>query len=423
MSNIPPPPPPFTPSFTPTQGHFPPPPPPPSNNFHTIHRPSHALTSTLPPPSPPMTNSSNTTTIDTTTSTTNTKPKKTWKTLSEDNNRLNLQQAIAHPIDQSVEWEHIRNICLSTSGAAGSSGVFFVETQIPNQVVVVKAPATLAGEIFGSRIAKLLGLCSPTIRLVEYSPKIKNREQLLKGGGREWIFMKENMKRVARNKNDTICEMKVEKELDRAFFMVMEFVEGAVSLEDLMNREELAQKLMQHEEILLDIGKMIVLDIICNNCDRFPMTGIWDHEGNATNILFSSSHSKLVCIDQTLFAISGEDNQKLYLDKLVKFVDSLYSTKPNENSYIDDVSRYINQMTGVKLGEEQKETISKGIMNAIQILSSPDFALESLENLKKEIDSMKTGSDWADVWKLSIDTLNLRWFYENIKVLISRCNV
>ncbi|KAG2381885.1 hypothetical protein C9374_005677 [Naegleria lovaniensis] len=388
------------------------PPPPIGSTFSTNHPPPSTILSHSTPPPPPQMSSMNTSEREAT------KPKKKWQTVST-SNTLNLQQAIPHPINHPIEWDHIRNIGLSGSG---SSGVFFVETQIPNQVIVVKAPMTLAQEIFGSRIAQLLGLFSPQIRLVEYHPKVTNREQLLKSGAREWIAMKDNMKRVAKNKNDTICEMKVEKELDRAFFMIMEFVEGAVSLEDLMNREELAQQLLvqQHEEVLLDVGKMIVLDIICNNCDRFPMSGIWDHDGNATNILFSSTRSKLVCIDQTLFAISGDDNQQLYVDKLSKFVESLYSTKPCENSYIDDVSRYIYQVTGVMLGVEQKESIHRGIMSAIQILSSSDFALEALEKLKKDIDAMKTGHDWADVWKISVEAINVKWFYENIKILTSK---
>ena len=280
---LPKPPPPTLPSISlsslthngyPGTQHIPPPPPPP---------PPSSVTH-VPPPPPPWTIS-----CGSSPSLSEFKSKRKWEGTAQQN-PIDLSRAIRFPLDQQIEWKNIKSVSLSGSG---SSGVFFVETHVPNHVVVVKAPFTLAGEIFGAKFAKLLGLTAPSIRVVEYSP---NDVKLTRK--REWLEMKTNMKEIAEKTNDIACQIKVEKELDRAFFLVMEFVEGAVSLEDLMMvNEELARTLLNNEEVLTDIGRMAILDIICNNCDRFPIEGIWDHDGNATNVLFSSKYLRLVCPD------------------------------------------------------------------------------------------------------------------------------
>ena len=41
---------------------------------------------------------------------------------------------------------------------------------------------------------------------------------------------------------------------------------------------EMAYKMFHTDGVLESIGELIVLDVLCNNSDRFPV--IWDNQGN-----------------------------------------------------------------------------------------------------------------------------------------------
>ncbi len=79
---------------------------------------------------------------------------------------------------------------------------------------------------------------------------------------------------------------------------------------------------------------------------------IWDHEGNASNILFSAKTMRLACIDQPFMAIIDPNQKKQYLEKVEKFAKCIQETSNvNENPYIAQLCSYMRDVTGINLDE------------------------------------------------------------------------
>ena len=316
-----------------------------------------------------------------------------------------LREAKCHPLEEQIEWVNIRNLCCSENPTAG---VFFVETQKEGQVVVVKATSTLAQEIFGGMIASFLGLVTPQIRLMEYRADFKNPIK------NYWVDCKKNLKDFATRNQMYSEERKIAKELYRAFFLLIELVEGAVSLEDLMNDEQLANEILKNPKVLHDIGKMIVMDIVLNNCDRFPLGLIWDHEGNPSNILFSIRKNRLACIDQPFMAIFDSKQRSQYLQKVQAFSNvCVKENRLDNNPYIEQISTYIHNVTGVVLDTESKAIVLGGIVEGSNQLK--DLSKEKLEVLKTSIEKMKTGSDYEGTYFTSLVTIDIDFIHDAIQ--------
>lgn len=309
-----------------------------------------------------------------------------------------------------------------------TAGVFFVETQLEGHVVV-KAIATIAQELFGSKIASFLELKTPQIQLIEYKADFKNPIKTY------WSKCKKYLKEFATKHELFVKERKLNKELYRAFFLLIELVEGAYSLEDLMNHEELAREILTNPVVLNDIGRMVVMDIIINNCDRFPLDLIWEHEGNSSNVLFSiintnnKGSSRVACIDQPYMAVIDDKQKKEYLTKIEKFAEACCSSSPrsdmHENPYLTQIWKYISDVTGVNLDESStsggdhddnkrcNKEILQGIMDAVQFLKGLNRT--KLEEFKTQVERMKTGSDCDGVYFQSVLTIDVDFLEEAIE--------
>ncbi|KAL9645656.1 hypothetical protein ABK040_003389 [Willaertia magna] len=336
----------------------------------------------------------------------NNQKKKKWTT--KEKKKLDISSAKAFPIDQRIDWSSIKSA--SISGGNTSTGVIFVEP-IDNEIIVLKAGSALAGEIFGSKFAKLLGLLSPSMKLYEYLPKDLNNI--------EWLEIKQSLSDWAIQNNEPMVNIKVNKELDRAFFFAMEFMEGIIHLESLMQHQD-DNEILHDEMILKDIGKMIILDLVLNNVDRLPLNNIWQHEGNAGNILFSNIKKKLVIIDSIQTSIVSEEGKVNYLEKVKNFIKSIRKSTIdnfNENSYINDTCNFLTENCGVSFNVEHRKFILSGVLEAIELLRQMGQYNKLIE-LKDEVDKLKTGQDWADVWRISVDSIDLEFIRNIIDLLI-----
>ncbi|KAL9646856.1 hypothetical protein ABK040_013716 [Willaertia magna] len=339
------------------------------------------------------------------------------KKISTKRTPLDVSKVKNYPIDLPIDWGSIHNVALS---GTGSTGVIFVEV-VEGQVTVIKAGVGLANEMFAALVAsKILNLRSPAMRLIEYSPpnfikkKITNSTSTYTNY-REWGDIKQQLEKWAIKHKESIIENKIKKELNRAFFFAMEFIEGSVSLETLMNDDDLANELLHNEVILNDIGKLIIFDIILNNCDRFPITGIWDHQGNEGNILFSKIEKRLCCIDAVCTSIIERTTRKGYCEKIKEFViQTLGHEEETDDNFFTD---YFTVVTGVSFDLEHKKMIWRGIKEATKLLKDNGF--DKIVELKEQVEKLKRGSDWADVWYNSVLTIDLEFIKDVFSIITS----
>ena len=317
---------------------------------------------------------------------------------------LSLSEAKTHPLDIPIDWSNIQNVFLSSNQ---TSGILFVETQEKDHVVVVKATSTIAQEIYGGKIAEFLGLKTPQVKLMEYRADFKNPIK------KYWADCKKYLKEFTVKYGMSVEQRKIEKELFRAFFLLMEFIEGATSLDDIMSDESIGKSLLENEQVCEDFGGMIVLDIILNNCDRLPLDLIWNHEGNSSNILFSPKLQRIVLIDQAFMAIINEGQKQTYFKKIESFSKCCSAETLSNNPYLDQVVDYIYNCTGYKMSDQAKENIHKGILKSIEKLKS--LNKETLQGFKTEVEMMKTGSDWESTYFNSVLTIDIDFLYEAIQ--------
>lgn len=359
--------------------------------------------------------------------------------------------------------------------------MFFVETQNRNEFVVVKGTSTICQEIFCSFLARELGLYTPHVAIIEYMPRNvrhgsdwKQCKQLLTGklmlkqrddgrdnggkiggGGGGGLSSTVYRRRSAPTEaivTDTILIAKAEKELNRAFFILMEYVPNAVTGEDGLfvsssrsqqqqqqQRNDEAAVVLLNDDTWFDIGAMYMFDALINNWDRIP-GNMWDNEGNPTNILFSITSgttgadtganelplqpeeqqsppwlteervAKLVLIDQAISPILGTHNLTTYHSRVRHMVGDVlrnrHSAESSETvrlicSYIVDYVGYSRD----RVGAHQMQRVMCGLVHMIERIASWDEA--KLHELKHRTNGMLRGEDWADVWKEGMNTIDI----------------
>lgn len=82
--------------------------------------------------------------------------------------------------------------------------------------------------------------------------------------------------------NDELLYEVVMRRLNRPYYELMEYVRG-VTIPSI--GPERFKKIFVDEEYLMQLGKIIGLDMIVNNSDRLPL--YWDIDGNTENIIFA----------------------------------------------------------------------------------------------------------------------------------------
>ena len=220
----------------------------------------------------------------------------------------------------TLDWSQAQSIGKS---AEGTEGVFFVKFP-RNRAVVVKGPSTVGGELYGTVLAKRLGVATPSLRLVH-----RNSDE-----GQKLIAALSGL------------DKRVQGGLSRPFLFIMEYVqgvpladviagtpgatgkEGSRWTDDTFGTTTKSGSLALHTvgtENLLQLGRMVGLDFIMNNFDRFPV--VWANNGNPDNVMFYGScdgddagdnalHARMmhrvVAIDNMASCISKEKFEKEY---------------------------------------------------------------------------------------------------------------
>jgi hypothetical protein len=85
--------------------------------------------------------------------------------------------------------------------------------------------------------------------------------------------------------------------------------------------------------VLREIGAMMALDVITNNCDRLPL--VWSNRGNQGNIYFSENGPHAVSIDSKIVPIDAEKSKTLYENYTKRVVELLAVRNFVENLLVD----------------------------------------------------------------------------------------
>mmetsp|Transcript_23442 Transcript_23442/g.61391 ORF Transcript_23442/g.61391 Transcript_23442/m.61391 type:complete len:403 (+) Transcript_23442:63-1271(+) len=190
---------------------------------------------------------------------------------------------------------------------AGAEGVFFVQTS--SGAVVLKGSRSMGPEVFSSLLGTALGVYCPPWRVIATgSPE-----------GKELVAELAAKDASGRLKLNLGSLTHV---LLKGFLPGGHLGEiGSERAAEIFGRAGLSDNGCAR---LREIGRILALDVLCNNGDRFPL--IWDNRGNPGNVMMARGVGKAVSIDsqiQPIDAVQHRVHFEAYLDKVRELVESL----------------------------------------------------------------------------------------------------
>lgn len=145
-------------------------------------------------------------------------------------------------------------------------------------------------------------------------------------------------------------------------------------------------------KLLAQFGRVIALDMLVNNFDRFPM--IWANQGNANNVLIrvgADGEVVVTAIDQCVAQIKDEPHEDTniteYLGRVAACLNEAAGPEPTGpcvTKVRDFLKRYCD---GHDIGEEGCRQIQEGLLAAaVDVAGFSDFA-ELFEAAGRNLDS------------------------------------
>ena len=276
---------------------------------------------------------------------------------------------------------------VKTLNASGS--VFSVVTSSGAGIVVKSAatlPAEVAGNTFLSSLLPLLPV--PDSRLITYADP-----------SGEWSAAKVAMASAG---SDATARA-VEKNLNRPFFQILEFVPGVV-LADLhahphfMGRVfDLASTHSPASPFPVarweSFGVMLVADVLLNNSDRAPLGSVWDNDGNGGNVMFREWDGSVVGIDSALTTIDGERGITY-----VASVASVLAAVVESRTLPDNTSAFLSSYTGMDLSQDEQDAVVSGMIRAMVYLARHVSDEDVLAAEADLVAAVPKSCDWGDVW-------------------------
>lgn len=266
-------------------------------------------------------------------------------------------------------------------GGLGSLGVFLLNLKNNGGVIVFKqGSSSSASELFCSLLYKELGIATPSMRVLPKAEFLKIIDQLgdvcFKEPGAGDHLQSQGKQRGA---------------------VGMQFAKGVTlkhpNIVTYLRDEVIAEKL------LFQFGEVIAIDMLVNNFDRTP--AIWDHEGNANNILIDVSGDGTVtvqAIDQQCTAIRDppheDKNIPAYLSKVRAALEEAY-TKNTAGEHISRIRKFIKAWANdVDIGDKGCAHIQRGLLEAaVRIAVKNNFAELYQATITKFTDA---GAAWGE---------------------------
>jgi len=251
---------------------------------------------------------------------------------------------------------------------SASDNVFFI--QVGDSSLVLKSSLTVASDMFSSMIMKMTGIQVPATKLVCYLHS------------NEWDPMVSKLWALEGNTRGS----KLAKTLLRPFLLLCEYLHGH-------HLHDTPKDILHNQSILRDIGRVISVDLLLNQWDRFPCGGVWNNEGNPNNILFMDGdghHSpSLRAIDNNITSIDPSTRQENFLsykNKVEQVLREIISHPTEETAAIKVVRNFILQQSTHDIGEDGSVVIQEGVMDGVKIMVS-HLTKSEMEKMKMDVES------------------------------------
>jgi hypothetical protein len=316
------------------------------------------------------------------------------KVVVKDNSwNFDHEKAFGIPVNafSTLDWSTITSIGKSVEG---TEGVFFIKFP-EDRAIVVKSSTTLGAEVYGAILAKRIGVATPGIRIINKAS--------VEGSN----IVRHMIKKDAR----------VEQYLSQPFFILMEYIKGIVLGDVILNNSDdskfIAEKFGNppdsiHEvgkDNLFQFGRMIGLDFITNNFDRFPV--VWDNKGNPGNVMFYGNTeedgvvkefaNRIVAIDNMTSCISKTKYKKeydAYATKTSAILSKLFENPTKINEEFSRVQTFLKNGVPnggwpglhIDIGDSGIRLVQEGFLESLVSVGDMEpnelFAVkDALENL------------------------------------------
>jgi len=338
--------------------------------------------------------------------------------------RINFSSFSAK-VERNINWTELSGVKMNVYG---SEPAFFLEF-LNSKLLILKISNEIPIYYFGSLITKGLGVKTPNSRIIEYNDP-------------EFPVMMDNLERASHG--DPGIHNKIIHEVrPRPFVLIYEYIPSLSLFELGANRSQilLRDKNFKSRELMINIGKILGLDIFLNNSKRLPF--VWLNNGDPNNIIFKVIMGLLTpgvdFKDQKIIEIFLEDvycldtypcvldpNDKVMLRNLGDYLNSLgeffklmcYEFKSiciygkDIESFqfhsFDKLIAMFKNSTDYTLSSENLFHIAMGIL--IMINTILDIDMESFEKLIKYVTKDAISKDWADNYKQYAQTIKTEYF-------------
>ena len=338
--------------------------------------------------------------------------------------RINFSSFSAK-VERNIAWNELSGVKMNVYG---SEPAFFLEF-LNSKLLILKISNELPIYYFGSLITKGLGVKTPNSRIIEYNDP-------------EFPIMMENLERASHADpgihNKIIHEVK-----SRPFVLIYEYIPSLSLFELGTNRTQilLRDKNFKSRELMINIGKILGLDIFLNNSKRMPF--VWLNNGDPNNIIFKVIMSLLTpgtdfkdhkmieifledvyCLDTYPCILDPNDKVMLrnlgdYLNSLGEFFKLMCYEFKSICIYGKDIESFqfhsfdkliamFKNSTNYTLSPENLFHIAMGIL--IMINTILDIDMESFEKLIKYVTKDAISKDWADNYKQYAQTIKTEYF-------------
>jgi len=318
------------------------------------------------------------------------------------------------PWEDSEIWNKAKSL---TSSGEGSTGIFILKT--PDSIVVLKSANSIGQEFFSWILGKVLRIKCPLPEELLVFPRMR-----ITGfaEGDEWGIVKEKLAQLAIGSPG--LHIKVEKELNRPFFMVQEFVPGQdlPSLGPAKLRIIFTLSENSPTSPLRQLGWIMAFDILINNFDRLPL--VWENDGNLANVFFRNDgdqHYQIVGIDQAVTTIDPAVSQKgveNYLKKVEEFIDPLIDSPTMLHTRLLKVQDSLLTWSGFDFNHDQILALQFFILEAVASYGK-SLNREALTVIKSWVQK-RVVYDWQDIWANMMKPINVEFLDRVLRIFQSR---
>ena len=338
--------------------------------------------------------------------------------------RINFS-SFSTKVERNIPWNELSGVKMNVYG---SEPAFFLEF-LNSKLLILKIPPELPLYYFGSIITKGLGVKTPNSRILEYMDP-------------EFPIMMDNLERASHAdpgiNNKIIHEVKT-----KPFVIIYEYIPSLSLFELGENRSHilLRDKNFKSRELMINIGKILGLDIFLNNSKRLPF--VWLNNGDPNNIVFKvimnlltpgtdfKDHKIIEIFLEDVFCLDTfpcvlDPNDKVMLRNLGDYLNSLgeffklmcYEFKSiciygkdiesfQFHSFDKLIAKFKNS-TNYTLSPVNLFHIAMGIL--IMINTILDIDMESFEKLIKYCSKDAISKDWANNFKEYAQTIKIEYF-------------